>query len=158
MADLKPLLILVSSSSFVVVVTLIILAVLGFFNPSVDCEVSEWGPCDPLTGKRKRTIIKQSQGMGKKCGVLEEDCPVNCVTSAWGPCVNDTQTRSVITPSKNGGIACGSLQQSCVSPCDKEGCNARIDDYISKKWAYQSKGDFYECRNCPNKSYPSRLE
>lgn len=104
------------SSSAVIVIVLIILAALGFFTPSVDCEVSEWGPCNPVTGKRTRTVIKQKQGRGKDCPVLEEDCPVNCVMSTWGPCVGDKQTRTVTTPAKNGGTACGSLEQSCVVP------------------------------------------
>lgn len=104
------------SSSVVVVITLIVLAALGFFTTAVDCEVSAWGPCDPLTGKRKRTITKQKQGRGKDCPVLEEDCPVNCVMSAWGACTNDKQTRTVTTPAKNGGTACGTLEQACVVP------------------------------------------
>lgn len=111
-----------SSVLVVIVIILIVLGVLGYLTPSVDCEVSAWGPCDPMTGKRKRTVIKQKQGKGKDCPILEEDCPVNCQVSAWGPCVDDKQTRTVTTQAKNGGVDCGVLQQTCFTP--KHLCNA----------------------------------
>jgi hypothetical protein len=118
-----------------IVVILSALALSGYFTPSVDCEVSEWGPCDPVTGKRTRTIIKDRQGNGKICGVLEEDCPVNCVTSAWGPCVGGKQKRTILTSALNGGEECGSLEQSCFVPFSA-GANLNTDpqDYKNLQW------------------------
>ena len=174
---------------------MVILLLVGYFTPRVDCEVSEWGPCDPLTGKRKRKVIKEKQGWGKDCPALEEDCPVNCVMEVWGPCVDGKQTRKITTEAKNGGTACGSLEQNCpvdcvmsdwgecygnkqkrviiseaknggkacgsveqncVQVCDKNKCNAVIDSYKSRNWAYTSSS-FGECGGCPIVSYPNRL-
>ncbi len=91
----------------------------GLLTPSVDCELSDFGECDPVTGIRRRKIITKPQGNGEKCEELEEECSIDCVMSKWSTCdtVSGTQTRSIVTPSKNGGKKCGVTVQGCDIDC-----------------------------------------
>ena len=41
--------------------------------------------------------------------------------------------------------------------CDSDKCNAVIDDYNSRGWAY-STSNFGECAGCPNVSNPKKVQ
>lgn len=87
----------------------------GFFTPAIDCVMSQFTECDPITGIRTRTVIKHNQGDGKLCGSLTENCKVDCAMGPWGSCdINGTQSRAITIAEKNGGIACGPVSQECV--------------------------------------------
>ena len=92
----------------------------------VDCVVNyptEWGVCDPATGKRTitGTVATARQNNGKACDPLvkTQDCKVDCQvewSNVWGPCnyLTETQGRNgvVTVTAKNGGAACGALSET----------------------------------------------
>lgn len=110
----------------------------------VDCVVSPFedstscsAACGGGTKTQTRTILTEASGGGLACpsdlsqtvSCNTQDCPVDCVVSAFGPFGDcsatacgttgtKTQTRTVLTPASGGGLACPALSntQACSVP------------------------------------------
>jgi hypothetical protein len=89
-------------------------------NPINDCILSDWSwsPCSTKCGNGFkigiRTILENAKNDGKLCPMdissyyirenctSNEYCPVDCITTDWGACINNVSTRTV-TPAQNCG-------------------------------------------------------
>jgi hypothetical protein len=104
---------------------------IGLGNIPIDCVLSNWSDWSECSGglqTRTRTVVTSPQYGGNPCGATIEtrDCqeplpPVDCLVSewsAWGACVNgsQTRTRTILTSPANGGASCPVLSEvrSCT--------------------------------------------
>jgi len=126
-------------------------------NPINDCILSDWSwsPCSTKCGNGfkigTRTILENAKNDGKLCPMdissyyirenctSNEYCPVDCITTDWGACINNVSTRTV-TPAQNCGTCPSGTDVS--RPCN----NCTVSDWGACNGTKQTR-TFQEATN-----------
>lgn len=107
--------ILIASIISIVVVGILLTIYFIRLQPNIDCKMSEWSTCDPITLKQNRSQLIAKSGNGATCGNTTQDCipNVDCQMSEWSTCDFSTnkqkQTRNIVVANSGTGNSCPTI-------------------------------------------------
>lgn len=93
----------VVSVCVILIIAVVLALVYGLREKAVDCQVSEWSACDPITKQQTRIVTQAASGKGQVCPALSQSCtPISFEGSTASRKVADFQAMDQI-----GAVDCG---------------------------------------------------